>query len=204
MNTKSSDVLSLYTNCIQLCNTNKLNKTNAWNVPLIDILEDVIHEEDGNNAFQTASTSIDASLMVYSCRVDSIYQAINNLASSIVNVNTENEIMKEEGCDDLQKKKTLKNTKTLETNPNALLSKSTDKNYIIDPLLRYSINKNINITYHVGYGGVFKGDWKETKNIIGDNVECVLDDIDIDINSVNIDKMLSQPEDNKMNELKSH
>ena len=76
------NITQLYLECIQLCNSNKVNKKNVWNVPLIDIMEDVINDNQ-QKQFQMGSTSINASLKIYSCRVDDIYQSFSTFAQNI-------------------------------------------------------------------------------------------------------------------------
>src|SRR5689334_15004454 len=60
----------------------KINKTNAWSLKLIDYIADVLEKEINNSKkaeqgtnFTTASSTLDASIKIYSSRVDSVHKA---------------------------------------------------------------------------------------------------------------------------------
>lgn len=61
---------------------NKINEKNTWSLQLIDVMQDVLDDpnEQGNNRdaqilnFQRASCTLDASVMIYSKRVDSVHK----------------------------------------------------------------------------------------------------------------------------------
>nr|XP_016994192.2 condensin complex subunit 2 [Drosophila takahashii] len=61
-------------NCMEIYKGNKLSKENAWKVPLIDTLSNLMenHHKRMSN-FKMAGSSLEASSKVYGLRVDSIY-----------------------------------------------------------------------------------------------------------------------------------
>jgi len=72
----NEELSELYSNCIKLCTENRINQKNTWDLNLIEYIEDVIEvqQEDGNATnFQTASCTLDASVKIYACRVDSVH-----------------------------------------------------------------------------------------------------------------------------------
>ncbi|ELP91055.1 hypothetical protein EIN_267910 [Entamoeba invadens IP1] len=168
---KKCDIEQLYTQCIQLCNTKKVTKKNAWEMPLIDIMEEVINDNK-KTTFQTASTSIDASLQIYSCRVDDVYQAFYSFANHL-NVNSEIEddedAYPEVSVHEKKNKKRTKKCETLEKNSTNLLSvkKGNDpmKRYTLDLLMKVFLEETSFTKYQVSGGGRIKGDWKDKMSI---------------------------------------
>ncbi|EDR24692.1 hypothetical protein EDI_234840, partial [Entamoeba dispar SAW760] len=165
---KKNNISELYAQCIQLCNTNKVNKKNAWDVPIIDLMQDIINENNDKSKFQMASTSIDASLMIYSYRVDDIYQAFANFAELI----TTNQLDKEVNDQTQQteyKDKTLHIRKTrkvklqtLEKCPSNLINKSSTKLYQNDLLFKVYLQKyNTHFLSLIGDHASFIGDWNQ-------------------------------------------
>jgi condensin complex subunit 2 len=51
----------------------KITQKNSWQLNLIDYMEDVLEVSGDNPNFQTASCTLDASVKIYSCRVDSVH-----------------------------------------------------------------------------------------------------------------------------------
>jgi condensin complex subunit 2 len=53
----------------------KINSKNSWQLNLIDYIDDVIEvQRDAEMTnFQVASCTLDASVKIYSCRVDSVH-----------------------------------------------------------------------------------------------------------------------------------
>jgi condensin complex subunit 2 len=57
----------------------KINAKNSWQLNLIDYIDDVIEVQQTTNGdtnmtnFQVASCTLDASVKIYSCRVDSVH-----------------------------------------------------------------------------------------------------------------------------------
>ncbi|GAB1227519.1 hypothetical protein ENUP19_0341G0045 [Entamoeba nuttalli] len=188
-----NNISELYAQCIQLCNTNKVNKKNAWDVPIIDLMQDIINENDDKSKFQRASTSIDASLLIYSYRVDDIYQAFANFAELI----TTNQLDKEVNVQSQQteyKDKTLhiRKTKklklqTLEKYPANLINKSSRKSYQNDLLFKVYLQKyNSHFLSLIGDHASFLGDWNQSINI----TSYVQDDLTTEIPCcLNFDKI---------------
>jgi condensin complex subunit 2 len=70
-----SDLATLFNDCIKLSTENKINAKNSWNLNLIDYIDEVIENNTDTNQsnFQIASCTLDASIKIYSCRVDSVH-----------------------------------------------------------------------------------------------------------------------------------
>lgn len=55
----------------------KINQKNSWSLNLIDYISDVLDVETGEvTNFQVASCTLDASVKIYSYRVDSIHSEV--------------------------------------------------------------------------------------------------------------------------------
>lgn len=66
----------MYTKAIHLSQHGKINVKNAWNLHLVDHIDDVIKlDTQKRNAtdFQRASHTIDAASKIYGVRVDAVY-----------------------------------------------------------------------------------------------------------------------------------
>lgn len=75
----NAQVTALYSQCIQLSTANKITMQNTWQLKLIDYIDDVLKAddalgEDAETNFQKASCTLDASVKIYSYRVDSVHQ----------------------------------------------------------------------------------------------------------------------------------
>jgi condensin complex subunit 2 len=70
-----NDLATLFNDCIKLSTENKINAKNSWNLNLIDYIDEVIENSTDTNQsnFQIASCTLDASIKIYSCRVDSVH-----------------------------------------------------------------------------------------------------------------------------------
>ena len=92
-------VVSMYTNIIKLSSENKINDKNSWNLDLIDnmgkILKDDSRQQRGVN-FQKASCTLDASVKIYSHRVDDTYTTSHRVLESF----SRNQLAEEEEEDD--------------------------------------------------------------------------------------------------------
>jgi len=166
----NQQLAELYANCLKLCNENKINQKNTWSLKLIDYIDDVIaHQENqqdtaiGTN-FQAASCTLDASVKIYSHRVDSVHNAAYQMLGGLVRAESkEGEIEKndvtskiqdneteekeptnqEEESDDKSAEKLIKKGKTsgrgvntLETNLSNINAKKIDLEFSVDPLFR--------------------------------------------------------------------
>lgn len=75
---KTAALIDEYTNCIQLCQENKINQQNTWKLDLISNMDRMIQQPGSGGGeemtnFQFASSTLDAGVKIYSYRVDSIY-----------------------------------------------------------------------------------------------------------------------------------
>ncbi|SPQ95004.1 unnamed protein product (mitochondrion) [Plasmodiophora brassicae] len=69
----SQNVTEMYERCIKMSAENKINRQNTWDLTLIDHIDDVLGEAGTSTNFQKASCTLDASVKIYSYRVDSVH-----------------------------------------------------------------------------------------------------------------------------------
>eukprot|EP01135_Chromosphaera_perkinsii_P004742 Nk52_evm14s295 gene=Nk52_evmTU14s295 len=152
-NSESSDVLKptnqqvgeLYANCIKLSAENKINQKNSWNLNLIDYISEVMDVRHGEvTNFQMASCTLDASVQIYSCRVDSVhtdmFKVLNGLNRGGSRKHEEGGDEDDEG-DDQDGKKVKKsyrkvNTIVKQTNLDSINVKKMDLEFDVDPLFK--------------------------------------------------------------------
>jgi condensin complex subunit 2 len=156
----------LFKNCMKLSTENKINVKNTWQLNLIDYIDEVIETTVGENEvsnFQVASCTLDASVKIYSYRVDSVhnetYKVLGGLsrADGTKRKNSEEEEDGEqqengETTGEASQKKTTRRAKhgtnTLEQNINNLNVKKFEYAYSIEPL--YYRTSGDNAQYDVG------------------------------------------------------
>jgi condensin complex subunit 2 len=148
-----------YKHCIRLSASNKINPKNAFDLQLIDYMQDLVSSEDGQLNFKIASSALDVGAKIYSNRVDCIQSEAQKVASSILmaldgqkgpadnlddsnagndlsgnseqlNVNGENE----EGAPTRAKRKTKRSVKTV-VEDEALLDGKLEQMVLGDPFL---------------------------------------------------------------------
>lgn len=74
-----------YKHCIRLSASNKINPKNAFDLQLIDYMQDLVSTtEDGQMNFKIASSALDVGAKIYSNRVDCIQSEAQKVASSIL------------------------------------------------------------------------------------------------------------------------
>lgn len=74
-----------YKHCIRLSASNKINPKNAFELQLIDYMQDLVSTtEDGQMNFKIASSALDVGAKIYSNRVDCIQSEAQKVASSIM------------------------------------------------------------------------------------------------------------------------
>lgn len=74
-----------YKHCIRLSASNKINPKNAFDLQLIDYMQDLVSStEDGQMNFKIASSALDVGAKIYSNRVDRIQSEAQKVASSIL------------------------------------------------------------------------------------------------------------------------
>eukprot|EP00127_Corallochytrium_limacisporum_P004873 Clim_evm17s191 gene=Clim_evmTU17s191 len=144
-------VADVYANCIRLVSENRVNRRNAWDMQLIDYINEVVGKENAGRGsgidvdFQAASTTIDASVKIFSYRVDSVhddtFKVVKGLNRNNENENEDNddeEGEEEVGEDGQQKKKRARkyahSAETLETKLENITNSSLDQTLHIDPL----------------------------------------------------------------------
>ena len=84
------DLSSIYKDCVNLGNKNKINQKNAWSLRLLDYISTVFDVEEKQKHkskvasqqtspvkdicnFKLASNTLDASIKIYACRVDNVH-----------------------------------------------------------------------------------------------------------------------------------
>lgn len=74
-----------YKHCIKLSTANKINPKNAFDLQLIDYMQDIaINNPDGQMNFKIASSALDVGAKIYSNRVDCIQGVAQKVASSLM------------------------------------------------------------------------------------------------------------------------
>lgn len=74
-----------YKHCIRLSASNKINQKNAFDLQLIDFMQDLVsRSEDGQMNFKIASSALDVGAKIYSNRVDFIQSEAQKVASSLL------------------------------------------------------------------------------------------------------------------------
>ena len=70
-----AQVANLYNNCLKLASENKISSKNTWALPLIDHISDLVQPstDEGQTNFQRASVTLDAGVVIYAHRVDSVH-----------------------------------------------------------------------------------------------------------------------------------
>eukprot|EP00854_Cymbomonas_tetramitiformis_P002543 gene2543-3295_t len=67
-------ILSLYSNSVKLAAENKINQHNSWSLKLIDHLTELVNPEKASGTnFTKASCTLDAGVLIYAKRVDSVH-----------------------------------------------------------------------------------------------------------------------------------
>ncbi|KAK5583701.1 hypothetical protein RB653_005299 [Dictyostelium firmibasis] len=144
-------ISEIYANCIKLSTENKINQKNSWTLKLIDHFDDVLENqhagEKNTTNFQAASCVLDASVKIYSNRVDSVhvdtYKILGGLSrAEREELNNDNDDDDDEGKDKENEENKNKNKKkkkktginTLEQNLDNITIKKFDLQFMVDPL----------------------------------------------------------------------
>eukprot|EP00911_Craspedida_sp_UC1_P002897 UC1_evm1s2114 len=135
----NAELTDLYASCIKLCTENKINQKNSWSLNLIDYISDVLDTRHGEMTnFQVASCTLDASVKIYSCRVDSIhnetFKVLGGLSRSGGGGGSSEGEDDGVGARTNGRKKSNRSVNTIETNPSALNVKKFDLEFDVDPL----------------------------------------------------------------------
>ncbi|KAN0028103.1 hypothetical protein ACTFIV_009934 [Dictyostelium citrinum] len=141
-------ISEIYANCIKLSTENKINQKNSWTLKLIDHFDDVLENqhagESNTTNFQAASCVLDASVKIYSNRVDSVhvdtYKILGGLSRAereeTANDDDDDDKDKEneENKNKNKKKKKKSGINTLEQNIDNITIKKFDIQFMVDPL----------------------------------------------------------------------
>eukprot|EP01105_Mastigella_eilhardi_P008779 TRINITY_DN2111_c0_g1_i1.p1 TRINITY_DN2111_c0_g1~~TRINITY_DN2111_c0_g1_i1.p1 ORF type:complete len:698 (+),score=179.95 TRINITY_DN2111_c0_g1_i1:3-2096(+) len=155
----------LYSKCINLVTHHKVTQENAWHLPLIEYMDAVIDDPArkdthiGGTNFQLASSTLDASVQIYSVRVDSAYSSAFKVLGGLSSTKTGEPTEEDEDADadnganretrdaaadagtaaDPEKAKPKRKrdasfVTTIETNTENLNAKKIDMVFEVDPL----------------------------------------------------------------------
>jgi hypothetical protein len=167
---EQAKVVAMYTNVIKLSSENKINEKNSWGFDLIDQMGKLIKEDSKQQRgvnFQKASCTLDASVKIYSHRVDDTYTLSHRVLESF----SRNELAKEEEEDEedvdsddesrevtkskkaarVGSKKRSNNTgsgNTIEKNIENINTKEIENEVQIDPMFQVcSISLSLSLVY---------------------------------------------------------
>jgi condensin complex subunit 2 len=127
----------------------KLNEKNSWNFDLIDHMGGLIKDDSRGVNFQKASCTLDASVKIYSNRVDDTYtsshrilESLSRNGNSAAQEEEQEEQEEEEGQGGPRKAKVgsskssnrLNIAQTIERNPAALNAVKLENDYAVDPM----------------------------------------------------------------------
>ena len=150
----NAQLSDLYTECINLATANKVNQKNAWTLHLIDYMEEVLMKRDEDNEaeadardlarqqmnFQMASCTLDASVMIYSHRVDSVHKDTFKVLGSFSRGgeagDDDEEVDAKEPGEGGKRKRARIYVSTIETNLDNLNSKASDLGSVTDPMFK--------------------------------------------------------------------
>ncbi|KAN0029610.1 hypothetical protein ACTA71_007742 [Dictyostelium dimigraforme] len=141
-------ISEIYANCIKLSTENKINQKNSWTLKLIDHFDDVLENqhagESNTTNFQAASCVLDASVKIYSNRVDSVHVDTYKILGGLSRAEREepgnhdgdddDNKDKEENKNKNKKKKKKTGVNTLEQNIDNITIKKFDIQFMVDPL----------------------------------------------------------------------
>lgn len=154
----------LYSKCVQLVNENKISTKNAFDLPLIEHMDDIVDsfmggkkalgaaktakerrssaskpEDVEENRFHEASCTIEASARIYACRVDCVhtdtYRILGGLNSADMG-DEEDGQPGEEGKGNAAKKRRICGVNTLEKNEANLIQQTIEADEQSDPMFR--------------------------------------------------------------------
>ena len=134
----------LYSQCIKMATANKINQKNTWTLKLIDHMDECVltRDQGGQLNFQRASCTLDASVQIYSYRVDSVHQSTYKVLGGLSsNKKQSAQSMDSDASDDdgtepsgRKRSRRKRGINTLEADPANLNVKSVALNLDVDPL----------------------------------------------------------------------
>ncbi|CAK4069476.1 unnamed protein product [Aphanomyces euteiches] len=145
-NAKAKQYVSeMYSTIIKMSSENKINSKNSWSLHLIDHMEDILVDKQQDDEapdsdtynFQKASCTLDASVKIYSYRVDDTW---NSSFKVLENLTRGDEVRHDDGDEEATEKRTtskkLTVANTIETNLKNINMKSVDLEFQVDPLFQ--------------------------------------------------------------------
>ncbi|CAI5744574.1 unnamed protein product [Peronospora destructor] len=139
-------ISDMYSTIIKMSSENKINVKNSWSLHLIDHMEDILDSNKRNAAdgdddtynFQKASCTLDASIKIYSYRVDdtwnSSYKILENLSRTEQKYGVDDTGSDAEGAARKTRKTRKTHARTIEKNLNNINLKAYDTECEADPL----------------------------------------------------------------------
>ncbi|KAG6594225.1 Condensin complex subunit 2 [Phytophthora cinnamomi] len=139
-------ISDMYSTIIKMSSENKINVKNSWSLHLIDHMEDILDSskkiaadgDDDTYNFQKASCTLDASIKIYSYRVDdtwnSSYKILENLSRTEQKHGAGEATSDEERGATTARKTRKTHARTIEKNLNNINLKSYDTECEADPL----------------------------------------------------------------------
>ncbi|KAF0687152.1 Aste57867_21123 [Aphanomyces stellatus] len=145
-NAKAKQYVSeMYSTIIKMSSENKINSKNSWSLHLIDHIEDILVEKRAEDEpkdtdtynFQKASCTLDASVKIYSYRVDDTWNSSFKVLENLTRGDEVNHDDDEgEGAERRTTSKKLTVANTIETNLKNINMKSVDLEFQVDPLFQ--------------------------------------------------------------------
>ncbi|CAK9090803.1 Condensin complex subunit 2 (Barren homolog) (Chromosome assembly protein xCAP-H) (Chromosome-associated protein H) (Non-SMC condensin I complex subunit H) [Durusdinium trenchii] len=158
----SSSLGELYSKCVQLVNENKISTKNAFELPLIEHMDDIVdsfmggkkaaknkekervrkssataEEAEMESRFHEASCTIEASARIYACRVDCVHTDTYRVLGGLNSADIANEEEAQPGEDGKPvKKRRICGVNTLEKNEANLVQQSIEADEQSDPMFR--------------------------------------------------------------------
>jgi len=157
----SSSLGELYSKCVQLVNENKISTKNAFELPLIEHMDDIVdsfmggkkarkkekekvrkssataEEAEMESRFHEASCTIEASARIYACRVDCVHTDTYRVLGGLNSADIANEEEGPPGEDGKPvKKRRICGVNTLEKNEANLVQQSIEADEQSDPMFR--------------------------------------------------------------------
>nr|XP_039248191.1 condensin complex subunit 2-like [Styela clava] len=139
----NDQLASHYVNCIKLSTENKITAKNAFNLHLIDHMNEMLKQRcEGTLNFQMAGGTIFASAKIYASRVDAVhsetYKVMSSLGRGASNEKDGSDEESQEDSETRHRGKTKKKrSKILESNTSSLRMKKMDASHQVDPLDQY-------------------------------------------------------------------
>eukprot|EP00438_Fugacium_kawagutii_P030122 Skav205181 [mRNA] locus=scaffold1333:80291:82366:+ [translate_table: standard] len=157
----SSSLGELYSKCVQLVNENKISTKNAFELPLIEHMDDIVdsfmggkkahkkekekvrkstataEEAEMESRFHEASCTIEASARIYACRVDCVHTDTYRVLGGLNSADVANEEEGPPGEDGKPvKKRRICGVNTLEKNEANLVQQNIEADEQSDPMFR--------------------------------------------------------------------